>query len=79
MHRTSVASGIPAPLMEKTVGWGAHVHAKRVPTPQACGCGLPVAFDLEKQEFFCIGCGSSNKCDCRGPRLGYRGRSVNVV
>ena len=55
------------------------VHASRAPTPRACGCGLPVAFDPEKQEFFCIGCGSSKLCTCGRSFLGSAGRPVNVV
>lgn len=55
------------------------VHASRAPTPQACGCGLPVAFDPEKHEFFCIGCGASKVCTCRSTLLGSAGRPVNVV
>ncbi|HYM41072.1 MAG TPA: hypothetical protein VEY12_13165 [Thermoplasmata archaeon] len=59
--------------------WRARVHAQRLPTPQACGCGLPVSFDLGRQEFFCIGCGSSTQCTCRGFRLGPLGHPVNVL
>ncbi len=55
------------------------VHASRAPTPRACGCGMPVAFDPEKQEFFCIGCGSSKVCTCGRSLLGSAGRPVNVV
>lgn len=40
------------------------VQAARIPTPRACGCGQPVAFDLDKHEFFCIGCGASKLCVC---------------
>lgn len=39
-------------------------HAARVATPRACGCGQPVAYDLNKHEFFCIGCGASKLCLC---------------
>ncbi len=55
------------------------VHASRAPTPRACGCGLPVMFDPEKHEFFCIGCGASKVCTCRTKLLGSSGRPVNVV
>ncbi len=55
------------------------VHASRAPTPRACGCGLPVAFDPEKHEFFCIGCGASQVCTCRSALLGSQGRPVKVV
>lgn len=79
MRKTSVGSGIPLPFVGMAAAWGTFAHAKRVPTPQTCGCGLPVAFDLERQEFFCIGCGASTKCECRGLHLGHRGHSVNVV
>jgi len=60
-------------------GFHRRVHASRAPTPQACGCGLPVAFDPEKHEFFCIGCGASKVCTCRTTLLGSSGRPVNVV
>ena len=55
------------------------VHATRAPTPRACGCGLPVAYDPVKQEFFCIGCGASKVCTCGRSLLGSSGRPVNVV
>ncbi len=55
------------------------VRATRAPTPQACGCGLPVAFDPEKQEFFCIGCGASRVCTCGRSLFGSAARPVNVV
>lgn len=55
------------------------VRASRAPTPQACGCGLPVAFDPEKHEFFCIGCGAAKLCTCRTRFPGSAGRPVNVV
>ena len=55
------------------------VHASRAPRPKACGCGLPVAFDLDRHEFFCIGCGSSQLCTCGGAFLGRGGRPVNVA
>ncbi len=55
------------------------IHAERAPRPRACGCGLPVMFDPEKHEFFCIGCGASKVCTCRTSLLGSAGRPVNVV
>ncbi len=55
------------------------VHASRVPTPQACGCGQPVAFDAERHEFFCIGCGRAKECLCRRSWLSSNVRPVNVV
>ncbi len=55
------------------------VHASRAPTPRACGCGMPVAFDPEKQEFVCIGCGSSKVCTCGRSLFGTAVRQVNVV
>ncbi len=55
------------------------VQAARLPTPTACGCGLPVAFDPVKQEFFCIGCGASQVCLCRSTLMGSQGRPVKVA
>lgn len=55
------------------------VHATRAPTPRACGCGLPVAFDVESHAFFCIGCGSTKECTCRRSLLSATVRPVNVV
>ncbi len=55
------------------------VRATRAPTPRACGCGLPVAFDVEKHEFFCIGCGNAKDCVCRRSALTSSVRPVNVV
>ncbi len=55
------------------------VHASRTPTPRACGCGRPVAFDLGKQEFFCIGCGAARKCLCLRSRVSGSVRPVNVA
>jgi len=57
----------------------AEVRAARAPTPAACGCGLPVAFDVERHEFFCTGCGSAKQCVCRRSRLTSVVRPVNVV
>jgi len=54
------------------------VHAIRAPTPQACGCGLPVAFDVERHEFFCSGCGGAKECTCRRSRFTATVRPVNV-
>ncbi len=54
-------------------------HATRAPTPQACGCGLPVAFDVGSHEFFCIGCGGAKECTCRRSLFSSRDRPVNVV
>ncbi len=56
-----------------------HVHADRAPTPEACGCGLPVAFDVARHEFFCIGCGNARECVCRKSLLSSTVRPVNVV
>ncbi len=55
------------------------VHASRAPTPRACGCGRAVAYDLEKQEFFCVGCGGSRKCLCLRSRVSGLIRPVNVA
>jgi hypothetical protein len=55
------------------------VHALRAPKPQACGCGLPVAFDVETHEFFCIGCGGAHECTCRRSLLSSTVRPLNVV
>ncbi len=68
------AAGAEAPAFHRR-----RVRAERAPTPQACGCGLPVMFDPEKHEFFCIGCGASKVCTCRTSLLGSAGRPVNVV
>ncbi|HII40651.1 MAG TPA: hypothetical protein HA326_05475 [Thermoplasmata archaeon] len=54
------------------------VHAVRAPTPQACGCGLRVAFDVERHEFFCIGCGGAEECTCRRSRFATTARPVKV-
>ncbi len=54
-------------------------YAARLPHPQACGCGLPVAFDPAKHEFFCIGCGASTLCTCRTTLTGSAGRPVKVT
>lgn len=54
-------------------------HAHRAETPHACGCGLPVAFDPERHEFFCIGCGEAGECVCRKSLLSSVVRPVNVV
>ncbi len=40
------------------------IHAACVPNPLACGRGMPVAFDVDKREFFCIGCGQARACVC---------------
>lgn len=55
------------------------VHATRAPTPRACSCGMPVAFDPEKHEFFCIGCGGAKTCTCGRSLFGSEGRPVNIV
>ncbi len=55
------------------------IEAARVPTPSACGCGLPIAFDLDKHEFFCIGCGASKLCLCRRSPFSSGTRPVHVV
>lgn len=55
------------------------VRAIRAPTPQACGCGLPVAFDVERHEFFCYGCGGARECTCRRSRFTSTLRPVNVL
>ncbi len=64
-------------------GLGRHmprtVHASRARTPRACGCGRAVAYDLEKQEFFCVGCGASRKCLCLRSRVSGLVRPVNVA
>lgn len=55
------------------------VHAARIPKPSACGCGLPVAFDVSKREFFCIGCGAAAQCMCRRSAWTSTVRPVNVA
>ncbi len=55
------------------------LHADRIPTPTACGCGLPVAFDVERKEFFCIGCGAGKECICRRSAWTSTVRPVNVA
>ena len=55
------------------------VHAARIPKPAACGCGMPVAFDVSRQEFFCIGCGAAAVCTCRRSAWGSTHRPVNVA
>ena len=55
------------------------VHATRAPTPQSCGCGMPVAFDVESHAFFCIGCGSTKECTCRRSLLSSTVLPVYVV
>lgn len=54
-------------------------HAARVPKPAACGCGMPVAFDVGRKEFFCIGCGAATACTCRRSAWRSTDRPVNVV
>ncbi len=54
------------------------LHADRVARPQSCGCGLPVAFDVERKEFFCIGCGAGQACSCRRSAWSATVRHVNV-
>ena len=60
-------------------GGAPRVTAMRAPTPQACGCGLPVAFDLDAHQFFCIGCGGTKECTCRRSLFSSTTRPVNVV
>lgn len=60
-------------------GGAPQAHATRAPTPRACGCGLPVAFDVGSHEFFCIGCGSTKECTCRRSLFSSANRPVNVV
>ncbi len=55
------------------------LRAERVPTPASCGCGLPVAFDLDRKEFFCIGCGAGKACTCRRSAWTSTVRPVNVA
>lgn len=55
------------------------VRAARAPNPQACGCGRPVAFDLEKHAFFCIGCGATRLCVCLRSAVSGIVRPVNVA
>jgi len=55
------------------------VRARRILKPAACGCGSSVAFDIEKHEFFCIGCGAARECTCRRSLLGSTVRPVNVA
>ncbi len=71
------SAGVPdaAPLLVHR----RRVRAARLPTPRACGCGLPVAFDPLKKEFFCIGCGASQSCACRTRLIGSAGRPVKVA
>ena len=54
-------------------------HADRIPKPASCGCGLPVAFDVERKEFFCIGCGADRACTCRRSAWTSTTRPVNVT
>ncbi len=54
------------------------IHAARVPMPEACGCGRAVSFDLDKHEFFCIGCGCAKMCVCRHSTLTSMVRPVQV-
>lgn len=55
------------------------LRAARAPTPRACGCGRTVAFDVEKREFFCIGCGAARQCLCLRSRVSGLVRPVNVA
>ena len=70
----SIHSGSAASRPTRT--W--RLHAARVPTLRICGCGLPVAFDVDKHEFFCIGCGASKECLCRRSRFAAPSRPVRV-
>ncbi len=54
-------------------------RASRAPTPHACGCGRPVAYDVAKREFFCIGCGAAEQCLCLRSRVSGLVRPVNVA
>ncbi len=72
------ASAYSRPATEAPVRYP-RAHATRAPTPQACGCGQPVAFDVEKHEFFCIGCGSGKVCTCRRSPWSANVRPVNVT
>ncbi len=55
------------------------VHAARVSKPEACGCGAPIAFDVERKAFFCVGCGAFRSCTCRRSALTSQVRPVNVA
>jgi hypothetical protein len=54
-------------------------RAVRIPRPESCGCGMPVAFDVGRKEFFCIGCGAARACTCRRSAWSSTDRPVNVV
>ena len=54
-------------------------RAVRIRKPDACGCGMPVAFDVGRKEFFCIGCGAATACSCRRSAWHSTDRPVNVV
>lgn len=54
-------------------------RAARVPKPEKCGCGMAVAFDVGRKEFFCIGCGAAAACTCRRSAWRSADRPVNVV
>ncbi len=70
----SSGSGGVAPAAERPMA-----HASRITRPSACGCGLPVEFDVERKEFFCIGCGAAKQCTCRHSLWSSTVRPVNVA
>ncbi len=76
---TNPTTSAVTPDAETTAVHHRSVHAARAPTPRACGCGRPVAFDLEKQAFFCIGCGATKQCLCLRSRVSGIVRPVNVA
>jgi hypothetical protein len=71
---------MPGPTGE-SISKGARraVYARRIPQPASCGCGSPVAFDIEKHEFFCIGCGAAKECTCLRSLWSSTVRPVNVA
>lgn len=68
-----------SPVVSVPTAHHREVRARRLPKPTACGCGSAVAFDVEKHEFFCIGCGAARACTCRRSLLTATVRPVNVA
>ena len=66
-----------SPVVSVPAAHHREVRARRLPKPTACGCGSAVAFDVEKHEFFCIGCGAAQECTCRRSLLTATVRPVN--
>lgn len=72
--RLSEGLGEPTPALVRRV-----VRARRIPNPASCGCGSPVSFDVERHEFFCIGCGAAKECTCLRSPWTSTVRPVNVA